>query len=148
MAHSCREQTCQVGGWGGMDWVWSLNWYVPHSDCGLASIGLSSVQFRSVAQSCPTHWEPLDCSTPGLPVHHQLPERAQTHVHRVGDGSSCLILAGANSRLWVHSDLFHVHLHSSSFRSCWRHFLVVDAQSTRTKPNQQAHLMLLLHRIP
>ena len=39
----------------------------------------------SVAQSCPTLWDPLDCSTPGLPVNHQLPELAQTHVHRVGD---------------------------------------------------------------
>ena len=39
----------------------------------------------SAAQSCPTLCEPMDCSTPGLPVHHQLPELAQTHVHRVGD---------------------------------------------------------------
>ena len=40
--------------------------------------------FSSV-QSCPTLCNPMDCSTPGLPVHHQLPEPAQTHVHRVGD---------------------------------------------------------------
>ena len=39
----------------------------------------------SVAQSCPTLCNPMDCSTPGLPVHHQLPELAQTHVHWVGD---------------------------------------------------------------
>ena len=39
----------------------------------------------SVTQSCPTLCHPMDCSTPGLPVHHQLPEFAQTHVHRVGD---------------------------------------------------------------
>ena len=39
----------------------------------------------SVTQSCPTLCDPMDCSTPGLPVHHQLPELAQTHVHRVGD---------------------------------------------------------------
>ena len=38
-----------------------------------------------VAQSCPTLCDPLNCSTPGLPVHHQLPEFIQTHVHRVGD---------------------------------------------------------------
>ena len=43
------------------------------------------VQFSSVAQSCPTLCDPMDCSTPGLPVHHQLPELAQTHVHRVSD---------------------------------------------------------------
>ena len=44
-----------------------------------------SVQFSSVAKSCPTPCDPMDCSMPGFPVHHQLPELAQTHVHRVGD---------------------------------------------------------------
>ena len=43
------------------------------------------IQFNSVTQLCPTLWEPMDCSTPGLPVHCQLPELTQTHVHRVGD---------------------------------------------------------------
>ena len=42
-------------------------------------------QIRSVAQSCPTLWDPMNRSTPGLPVHHQLPEFTRTHVHRVGD---------------------------------------------------------------
>ena len=41
----------------------------------------SSVQFSSVAQSCPTLCNPINHSTPGLPVHHQLPEFTQTHVH-------------------------------------------------------------------
>ena len=44
-----------------------------------------SVQFSSVAQSCPTVCDPMNCRTPGLPVHHQLPEFAQTYVHWVGD---------------------------------------------------------------
>ena len=44
-----------------------------------------SVQFNSVAQSCPTLCDPMNCSTPGLPVHQKLPESTQTHVHRVGD---------------------------------------------------------------
>ena len=44
-----------------------------------------SVQFSSVSQSCPTFCDLIDCSSPGFPVHHQLPELAQTHVHRVGD---------------------------------------------------------------
>ena len=44
-----------------------------------------SVQFSSVAQSCPTLCDPMNRSTPGLPVHHHLPEFSQTHVHRVGD---------------------------------------------------------------
>ena len=41
--------------------------------------------FNSVAQSCPTLCDPMNCSMPGLPVHHQLPEFTQTHVHWVGD---------------------------------------------------------------
>ena len=44
-----------------------------------------SVQFSWVAQSCLTLCDPMNCSTPGLPVHHQLPEFTQTHVHRVRD---------------------------------------------------------------
>ena len=44
-----------------------------------------SGQFSSVAQLCPTLWDPMDCDTPGLPVHHQLPEFAQIHVHRISD---------------------------------------------------------------
>ena len=40
---------------------------------------------RSVAQSCPTLCDPMNRSTPGLPVHHQLPEFTQTHVHQVSD---------------------------------------------------------------
>ena len=43
------------------------------------------LQFISVAQSCPTLCNPMNCSTPGLPVHHQLLEFTQTHAHRVGD---------------------------------------------------------------
>ena len=44
-----------------------------------------AIQFSSVAQLCPTVCDPMNCSTPGLPVHHQLPEFTQTHVHWVGD---------------------------------------------------------------
>ena len=40
-----------------------------------------SIQFSSVTHTCPTLCDPRDCSTPGLPVHHQLPESTQTHVH-------------------------------------------------------------------
>ena len=46
---------------------------------------LSSVQFSSVAQSCQTLCDPMDCSTPGFPVHHQLTEFAQIHIHQIGD---------------------------------------------------------------
>ena len=46
---------------------------------------LSSVELSSAAQSCPTLWDPMNRSMPGLPVHHQLLEFTQTHAHRVGD---------------------------------------------------------------
>ena len=50
-----------------------------------SSLRIRSDQIRSVAQSCPTICDPINRSTPGLPVHHQLPEFTQTHVHRVSD---------------------------------------------------------------
>ena len=46
---------------------------------------LFSVHFSSVTQSSPTLYDPMDCSTPGLPVHHKFPKLPQIHVHRVGD---------------------------------------------------------------
>ena len=49
------------------------------------SVRILSVQFSSVAQSCPNLCDPMNYSTPGLPVQHQLPEFTQTHVHRVSD---------------------------------------------------------------
>ena len=58
--------------------VWSL-WFIQDIEY------YHSVQFSSVAQSCPTLCDPLNRSTPGLPVHHQLLEFTQTRVHRVGD---------------------------------------------------------------
>ena len=65
----------------------------------------------SVAQSCPTFCDPMDCSTPGLPVHHQLPEFTQTHVHPVHDtiqpshpGSSLLLLPPISPSIRVFSN--------------------------------------------
>ena len=43
------------------------------------------IQFSSVVQSCPTLCNSMDCSMPGFPVHHQLPELAQIHVHQISD---------------------------------------------------------------
>ena len=60
----------------------SLLTYSPVVDTGLFSLLFSCC---SVTQSCPTLCDPMNCSRPGLPVHHQLPESTQTHVHRVGD---------------------------------------------------------------
>ena len=48
---------------------------------------IREVQFSSVAQLCLILCDPMDCSTPGLPVHRQLPELAQTCVHRAGDAT-------------------------------------------------------------
>ena len=53
-----------------------------HSDSELFLVAYaSSVEFTSVTQSCPVLCDPVDYSTPGFPVHHQLPELTQTHVH-------------------------------------------------------------------
>ena len=46
---------------------------------------IALTQYSLVHQSCPTLWDPINCSTPGLPVHHQLPESTQINVHWVGD---------------------------------------------------------------
>ena len=59
-------------------------WY-SHLSQNFPQFIVISVQFSSVTQSCPTLCDPMNWSTPGLPVHHQLPESTQTHVHRVGD---------------------------------------------------------------
>ena len=48
-------------------------------------MSIKCCQFSSVAQSCPILWDPMNRSTPGLPVHHHLLEFTQTHVHQVGD---------------------------------------------------------------
>ena len=93
-------------------WVWSLGWedtlekgmaptpvfwpvelhaerslpaYSPQSHKESDTAGQLSLSLSSVAQSSPTFYDPMDCSTPSLPVHHQLLESTQTHVHWVGD---------------------------------------------------------------
>ena len=77
-------------GWGGLQscvpskedqtpvicWVYKSN---------VKDIFLTSVQLSSVTHSCLTLCDPMNCSTPGLPVHHQLPEFTKTHVHWVSD---------------------------------------------------------------
>ena len=83
-------------------------------------------QFSSVTQSCPTLCDSMDCSMPGFPVHHQLPELAQTHVHRIVMSSNHLIfccpllfLPSIFPRIrvcWVTFDRFG-HNHTWSFMS-------------------------------
>ena len=72
------------------------------------------VQFSSVAQSCPTLCDPMNLSMPGLPVHHQLPEFSQTHVHQVNKNGlfhQYLVISQAHSSF---SHMFpRVHPHIS-----------------------------------
>ena len=64
---------------------WQENWTATCKRMKLEHFLTPSVQFSSVAQSCPTLCDPMNHSTPGLPVRHQLLEFTQTHVHRVSD---------------------------------------------------------------
>ena len=68
----------------GHDWVTELTWIFLKIDSKQRA-NPQLVQFSSVTQSCLTLCDPMNHSTPGLPVHHQLLESAQTHVHWVGD---------------------------------------------------------------
>ena len=67
-----------------METIWKFSIQMTTSS-SLVFLLCHSVQFSSVTQSCPTLWDLMNHSTPGLPVHHQLPEFTQTHVHRVSD---------------------------------------------------------------
>ena len=72
------------------------------------------IQFSSVGQSCPILCDPMNCSTPSLPVHHQLPESTQTHVHWIGDAIQPSHPLSSPSppilNLSQHQDLFIGHL--------------------------------------
>ena len=59
---------------------------------GNVSTAFSSVQFSLVTQSCPTLCDPMNRSTPGLPVHHKLLESTQIHAHQVGDAISSFVI--------------------------------------------------------
>ena len=74
-----------------LDYIKKYRWQTRKWQCNNISyyvhneipLGNPSVRFSSVTQSCPTPCDPMNCSTPGLPVHHQLPKFTQTHVHRI-----------------------------------------------------------------
>ena len=73
--------------WKTQQWPqdWKRSVFIPIPKTGNAKECSSLVKFSSVAQSCPTLCNPMNCSTPGLPVHHHLPEFTQTHIYRVRD---------------------------------------------------------------
>ena len=80
-------------------------------------------QFSSVAQLCLTLWDPMACSTPGFPVHHQLLELAQTHVHWVSDAIQPSHPLSSPSppafRLSLHQGLFHWVRSSHQVATYW-----------------------------
>ena len=77
---------CYLGMQHSSEPEWGRRAHLQHSHLPLPNEPqFSHLQFSSVAQSCPTLCGPMDCSTPGLPVHHQLLEFTQTHVHQVSD---------------------------------------------------------------
>ena len=94
---------------------WFLHLYIGYSEaCCLASMSLWFLYFfllfSSVFQSCPTLWNPMDCSTSGFPVNHQLQELSQTHVHLVSDAIQpshpLLFTSPPSFSLFQHQDLF------------------------------------------
>ena len=98
----------------------TLTWRIPWTEepGGLQSMGsqrdkteATLVQFSLVAQSCMTLCDPMDCRMSDLPVHHQPPELAQTHVHRVGDAIQ------SSHPLSPPSPAFNLSQHQGLFKS-------------------------------
>ena len=121
-----------------------------------------SVKFSSVAQLCPTLCDPMDCSTPGFPIHHQLPEFIQTHVHQVSDAiqpshfchplllppsifPSIRVFSNESvlciwSKYWSFSFSISPHNESSgliSFKTNWFDLLYLEYKRAISKPNAQ-----------
>ena len=88
--------------------LWIRGPISPHS-------ALDSVQFSSVAQSCPTPFNPMNHSTPGLPVHHQLPEFTQTHVHRVSDAITYCSINCWKKFAYKWTQTIRIHITSTYF---------------------------------
>ena len=87
--------------------------------CFIFPIALHSVQFSSVTHSCLTLCDPMNCSTPGLPVHHQFLEFTQTHVHRVDDAMHPSHLLLSPSPPSPNSARIRVFCNESTLRMRW-----------------------------
>ena len=77
-----RVKSMQLGAMPKIMQICSVKIFLP---VNLGRRTVSPVQFSPVTQSCLTLCNPMDCSTPGFSIHHQLPELIQTHVHQVSD---------------------------------------------------------------
>ena len=100
-----------------------------------------SIQFSSVAQSCLTLCNPMDCSKPGFPVHHQLLDLAQTHVHWVGDAiqPSCPLSSPS-------PPAFNLSQHQCPF--LMSQFFTSGAQSIGASASASVHPMNIQDRFP
>ena len=116
---SFKRQTVVTWATGFLHRVSASNLFIPSKD-SISSV-FCSIQFSSLAQSCLTLCDPMNRSTPGLPVHHQLPESTQTHVHRVGDDIQPSLPLSSPSppafNLSQHQGLFKCQLFSSGGQS-------------------------------
>jgi len=102
-----------MGGEYGGEWIHVHVWLSPFPHFPPETITTSVISYQSVSsvtQSCPTLCNPVECSTPGFPVHHQLPELAQTYVLRVSDAIPTIYLLSSPSpfafNLFQHQGLF------------------------------------------
>ena len=92
-----------------------------------------TIQFSSLTQSCPTLCNPMNCSTPGLPVHHQLPEFTQTHVHRVGIAIQLSHPLSSTSPLALNFPSIRVFSNEPALRMRWPKYWNFSFNISRSK---------------
>ena len=117
----------------------------------LSSGTYDSVQFSSVAQSCRTLCDPMNRSTPGLPVHHQLPEFTQTHIQRVSDAiqpshplSPLLLLPPIPPSIRVFSNKSDFHMRWPKYWS-FSFSIIPSKEIPRLIPVHQPQASCILH---
>ena len=103
---------------------------------GIQKTDFSYLQLSSVAQSCPALGDLMDCSTPGFPVCHQLLELAQTHVHRVSDAISHLILCRPLLLLPPIPPSIRVFSNESTLRMRWLKYWILSFSIILPKKSQ------------
>ena len=106
--HPLQEPSISIPYPTNIKWKWKVQ---PYQHPDKSSRSHVSVQFSSVAQSCPNLCDPMDCSRPGPPVHHQLPESTQTQVHWVND-----VIQPSHPLLSPSPPAFNVSQHQGLFK--------------------------------